>query len=303
MFLHSRNTYKTRKIMLLYCITSIVGFAFAFWGITISIAFNIWWINVINLLFLAISVMSFFLLYLENNDYDIKHYFNRKRFKELYDKLIDKYKIENKKIKKKIKKEAKDCFFQYGEIVVQNSELETLIFSDWLERYSQDNYIRRNNNDRLSVFLYYLLGITGLYGDYKSNLKNLMDVYSKEDISMLLDECLYVKNEFKEKCLFFCDYSCFASDEFLKNMYLELIYIIEGVIGLLSKEEFDSMMYNPNYYYSKDKRIACSIEEDNGMFNVLINDLQYRYVETLVESCESKEKAIEIIDDYLNTSN
>lgn len=299
MLLRFRNTYKTRKIMLIYSAISMITIVMASFAFMLSFIFNHWWLYLLLIICLSAFFFSFFLLVLENNNYKLKYYYNKKKFNTLYNEIIYKYNIESNKNKRKIKKEAKDQFYQYGEISVRYTEIETIVFADWLEKHSYDLYINGNVEDKLSYFLYGLLGVVGLYGNYRISVSNLINIYNKEEIKQLLDGCSFIKESFKDKCMFMYDHSSFVSEEFLKNMYLELIYIVEVIIGLINEEEFNSLMYNPSYYYSEDKCIVYQINKENNKFVVLEKDLQYHYIVKLEETYESEEEALSIVKQCL----
>lgn len=285
--------------MLLYCVISITCFMLGFFGLMALDLFKFGWLYVVTVLCFIVFFFTFFLLALENNNYNIKFYYSKKKFKILFNELISQYKIESKKSKRRIKRLVKDYFYQFGKIDVKNSGIETLIFDDWLGRHSMDVYLNGGAENKLDYFLYGLLAVTGLYGNYRINLNNLINIYNKDDIKELFDKCEYIKKPFKEKCMFMYDNPSFVSEEFLSNMYLELICIVEVFIGLISEDEFNSLMYNTAYYYSEDKTIAYTIEKDDDLYNVLVKDIQYGYEENIAEGLESEEIAIKIIEDRL----
>lgn len=299
MLLHNRNTYKTRKTMILYGIISIVCFTLGLFLIMASLIIEKWWMYLINILMFIIFFLSFFLLVLENNDYKLIHYFNKKKFNVLYNEFLLKYNINSKKNKRKIKKELLDYFYQFGELNIKNNNIETMVFIDWLENHSYDEYISGGSSNKLEYFLYGLLGVVGLYGNYRINLHNLINIYNKDEIKKLLENCLFIKQPFLDKCLFLYDYTSLISEQFLTNMYLELVYIIEGIINLINEDEFGYLMYNPNFHYTEDKKISYEIVKEDESFSIYIRDLQYDYIEKLEEKFNSENTAFETIKENI----
>lgn len=302
MFLTGRNTYKTKKVMLLYCVLCISCLLLFVIGIGASFIHNFWWVYALNVLFILGFFFTFFLLALENNNYNIKHYYSKKKFKTLYNDLIAKYKVENKKSKRRIKRVAKDYFYQFGKLDVMNSEVGTEIFSDWLNKHTYNHYLQ-NKEELFDYFLYELLRICHLGNNYRESINNTVKVYTKEDIIEMLDKLNYINISFKEKIVFIYDYTSFVREKFLKDMYMELLVIVECYIGLISEEEFDSLMYNSSYYYSDDKRIAYVVIEDENGFNVLLKNFLYEYEESVFVGCKSEEEALEIIKENLEIYN
>jgi hypothetical protein len=151
--------------------------------------------------------------------------------------------------------------------------------------------------NEIDFFLYILLAGIWNKNAYKIYLRNLANIYSRDELEIMIDNCICIKDSFKEKCLFIYDSPDFISDVLLNNMYFELILIIQCVIGILSNEEFEELMYNPNYYYREDKKIAYTIIEENELFKVYENNLELEYCSELVKECKSKEEAIKVIED------
>lgn len=303
MFITNRNTYHTRKIMVLYGVSSITCLILGYFGIILISVFKFWWLWVLTILFFLIHVFTFFLLLLENNDYKIKYYFDKKNFKPLYNELIVKYKVEGKKNKKKIKKQARDYFNQYGKIDENANDIGSIIFSDWLERHTYDKYINCKEEEKLDFFIYGLLGVVYMHGDYRENLNNLIKIHDKNEISILLDNCAFIKKPFKEKCMFIYDYPSFVSEKFLKDIYMELLMVTQGIIGLLSEDDFNERMYNPNYYYSEDKKVAYRIEEKKDLYDVIERNFMYEFDDPIITCCKSKEEALSVLKDCLKKYN
>ena len=299
LLLTGRNTYKTRRIMLLYCVLSIASFTLGFFGIMMLTIFRYAWIYVVTILCFLNFFFTFFLLALENNNYKIKYYYSKSRFKEEYEGVLSKYKIDDIRHKKNIKRYTKDYFYQYGLIEEKDNYFRSLIFDCWLEKQASVKYENCVGEEKLYHFLFGLFLISNKKGIYKKSFENLAKVYNREEFISLLDNCEYIKESFKDKCVSMYDCPSFISDEFLDNNYLELFYVIEGVIGLISTEEFGTLMYNEKYYYSDNKRIAYVIEEYDGLFDVIEKDI---YMDTNVNlrmGISSKEEAIEFINSVL----
>lgn len=302
MFLHFRNTYHTKKIMLFYCIISIMSFILGSVGVMALTIFNFWWLYVLTILLFFIFFFSLFLLVLENNNYNIKYYFDKKGFKKIYREIIIKYSIKYSANKRKIISKAKDYFYQFGEIDVKKADIEQFIFMDWLDRQSNLSGFSAYSQKYLEYFLYCLLKIMDTSTYHKEVLYDLMSLSSRNEIEKLFDECKYIKEPFKEKLLFIFDYPTMASEHFLRKLYTEIIYVIEGIIGLLALEKFENLMYNPCFYYSEDKTIAYMVEKDvdSELFNVCRMDLQNGCKELVVKGCKSEEEGLTIIKQNLN---
>lgn len=299
MRLTGRNTYKTRRIMLWYAFLSIVSFMLGFLGLMMLTIFRYAWIYVVTILCFLNFFFTFFLLALENNNYKIKYYYSKKKFKELYEEILRKYRIEDNKHKKIIRRFAKDYFYQYGVIEEKDTYFKSLVLDYWLEKQASVKYENCEGEEKLYHFLFGLFLISNKKGIYKKSFENLAKVYNREEFISLLDNCEYIKESFKDKCVSMYDCPSFISDEFLDNNYMELFYVIEGVIGLISKKEFESLMYNENYYYRNDKRVAYVLEEYDGLFDVIEKDI---YMDTNVNlrmGISSKEEAIEFINSVL----
>ena len=232
--------------MLLYGILSIVSFMLGFIGLMMVTIFKYVWLYVLTVLCFLNFFFTFFLLALENNNYKIKYYYSKKRYKKLYEGILDKYKIDDKKHKKIIRRFTKDYFYQYGIIEEKDKIFRSLVLDYWLEKQASVKYENCKGEEKLYHFLFGLFLISNKQGTYKKSFANLANVYNRDEFVSLLDDCEYIKESFKDKCISMYDYPSYISDEFLDNNYLELFYIIEGVIGLVSKEEFDSLMYNEN---------------------------------------------------------
>lgn len=301
MLLHFRNTYRTKKIMLFYCIISIISFMLGSFGVMALTIFNYWWIYVLTVLLFLLFFFNYFLLVLENNNYNIKYYYDKKGFKKLYEEIIIKYNVKYSKNKRKIRSRAKDYFYQFGEIDIKKSGLDEWIFVDWLDRQSNLSGFSANSQCYLEYFFYCLLKVMNSSTYHKEVLYDLISLSDRNEIEKLFDECEYIKEPFKEKCLFIFDHPSMSGEYFLRKIYMELIYVVQGIIGLLSLEEFENLMYNPSFYYSDDKTIAYTIEKDNDseLFNVCIKDLEYGYKELVVEGCKNEEEGFEIIKENL----
>lgn len=299
MLLTGRNTYHNRKIMLLYAALSIVSFMLAFLMIMVNAIFKKWWLSIIVILLFLTFFFTFFLLALENNNYNIRYYYSKKKFNKLYKEIIDKYDVYVLKIKKQIKSRAKDYFYQYGEIDLKKANIEILIFTDWLEKHSLEEY----HHSRFDLFCYNLLRIVGVYGDYRGNIKELIKIFDKEEVVTMLDKEEFISDEFKEKCMFIYDMPGFVKEDYLLNMYMELIFIIKGIIGLVSKEKFYNLFYNKDYFYSDDKSVACYINKNEDKYDVWVIDIESEYKEILVSDCKSIKEAKDVIKDNLNEYN
>lgn len=299
MLLRFRNTYKTRKIMLFYAIISITSFMLAAFGVMFLTIFNYWWIYVLSIAFFLMFFYAFFLLALENNGYKIKYYYDRKNFKKLYEELINKYKIESKKSKRVIKRITIDYFRQFGKIDEFDIDVKNEVFDDWLNRHNNGIAFSFKKEDMLDWYFYELLRTVYVKEDYRINIDNLVNMFNKEEINKLLENCIFVSKEFKEKCMFIYDYPSFVSKKKLSEMYFELILIIWGFLQILSKEDFDNTLYNPNFYYSKDKKMAYAIVKENDLFNVIEINLELETEEQITFECNSKELALQIINDKL----
>ncbi len=299
MLLRFRNTYKTRKIMLFYAIVSIASFMLAAFGVMFLTIFNYWWIYVLSIVFFLVFFYTSFLLILENNGYKIKYYCDRKNFKKLYEALINKYKIESKKSKRVIKRITIDYFRQFGKIDEFDIDVKNEVFDDWLNRHNNGIVFSFKKEDMLDWYFYELLRTVYVKEDYRINIDNLVNMFNKEEINKLLENCIFVSKEFKEKCMFIYDYPSFVSKKKLSDMYFELILIIWGFLQILSKEDFDNTLYNPNFYYSKDKKMAYAIVKENDLFNVIEINLELETEEQITFECNSKELALQIINDKL----
>lgn len=301
MLLTGRNTYKTRRVMLLYCVLCLSCLMLFVIGLGASFIHPFWWVHGLNIMFVMGFFFTFFLLALENNNYNIRYYYSKKKFKILFNDLLHKYKIDNKKVIRKIKKIAKDYFYQFGTIDIKACGIDVEIFDDWLNKHTY-NHIK-DKEQIFDYFLYELLGTSYLGGDYKERLYHLVNIYKKEYIIERVDECKYINADFKDKIIFVYDYTSFVSDNFLKNMYIELLLIIECYLDLIDTDEFNSMMYNSNYYYSEDKRIAYVINNDDNEFNIVIKNFMYSFEESVFLGCKSEEEALKIIRDNLERYN
>ena len=299
MLLRFRNTYKTRKIMLFYAIVSIASFMLAAFGVMFLTIFNYCWIYVLSIAFFLVFFYTSFLLILENNGYKIKYYCDRKNFKKLYEELINKYKIESKKSKRVIKRITIDYFRQFGKIDEFDIDVKNEVFDDWLNRHNNGIVFSFKKEDMLDWYFYELLRTVYVKEDYRINIDNLVNMFNKEEINKLLENCIFVSKEFKEKCMFIYDYPSFVSKKKLSDMYFELILIIWGFLQILSKEDFDNTLYNPNFYYSKDKKMAYAIVKENDLFNVIEINLELETEEQITFECNSKELALQIINDKL----
>lgn len=301
MLLHYRNTYKTKKIMLLYGFLSIISLMIVTAGIMLITIFNYWWLYVLTVVFLFGFFFNFLLLMLENNDYKLKYYYSKKKYKELYEELINKYNIETKEIKKIIKRETKDCFYQYGKLYEDYKMIKHFVMSDWLEKCLKEK--RTTQKKDFNLFIYDLLIVSGLYGDYKININTLINIYNKEEVSKELEKCPFIKKEFEEKILFIFDSPFLISEEYLKNMYFEIIYVAQGIIGLISEEEFNFAMYNNKYNYTNDKMIAYYIKEKDNKFVIIKKDFDCDYEEELNVVCVSEKDALSVIKDCIKINN
>lgn len=298
MLLTGRNTYKTRRVMLWYCVICLTCLMLFVVGLGASFIHPFWWVHALNVIFILGFFFTFFLLALENNNYNIKYYYSKKKFKTLYNKLILEYNVVSKKSKRRIKRIAKDYFYQFGKIDIMNSEVGTEIFSDWLNKHTYNHHLE-SKEERFDYFLYELLRVCHLGDNYRESLNNIVNSYTKEDIVEIVDKCEYINISFKEKIIFIYDYTAFVSEKFLKDMYMELLVIVECYIKLIGSEQFNNLMYNSSYYYSDDKRIAYIINKDNNGYNVLLKNFLYEYEESVFVGCKSEEDAIEIIRENL----
>lgn len=299
MLLRFRNTYKTRKIMLFYAIISIVSFMLAIFGIMFLTMFNYWWIYVLTTILFLVFFYTSFLLVLENNGYKIKYYYDRKKFEILYNEVINKYKIESKKSKRVIKRIAIDHFRQFGTIDEFDVDIKNEVFDDWLNRHTNGIVFSFKKEDMLDWYFYELLRTVYMQDNYRINVENLINIFNKETINELLENSIFVSSDFKEKCMFIYDYSSFVTRKTLNDMYFELVLIIWCFLGILSKDDFDNTLYNPNFYYSQDKKISYVIVKDNNLFNVVEINLELETEEQITFDCNSKEKALQIIQDKL----
>ena len=60
-------------------------------------------------------------------------------------------------------------------------------------------------------------------------------------------------------------------------------------------------MYNPYFYYSEDKRIAYTVIEEEGLFNVYEKNIGEDSAPRLDSQCENLEEALRIIEDRLKS--
>ena len=299
MLLRFRNTYKTSKIMLLYAIVSIVYCTLFSLGIMLLTIFNYWWIYVISIILFIVFFYTFFLLVLENNGYKVKYYYDRKNFKNLYNELIKKYKIESKKSKRVIKRISLDYFRQFGKIDEFDVDIKNEVFDDWLNRHNNGIAFSFKKEDMLDWYFYELLRTVYVKEEYRVNIDNLINIFNKEEINILLENCDFVSQEFQEKCMFIYNYPSFVSKKTLNDMYFELVLVIWGFLGILSKNDFDNTLYNPNFYYSQDKKMAYVIVKENELFNVVEINLELEIEEQITFDCDSEELAIQVINNKL----
>ena len=295
MFLRFRNTYKTKKIMLLYCFVCIISITLFALGILLLFMFNKWWMYLLLMFIFAVFVSSFFLLVLENNGYNVKYYFNKKKYKELYTSMILKYEIKNIK---EIKRETKDYFYQYGNLDEKNMEIRTLIITDWVDK-------QKNKQDKedINVFLCDLLQVVCSYEEYRYYLNYFIKKYSENQIINFMNDCKVIKKEFKEKCVFIYNNPMLVTFNFLDNIFIELMSIIEYKIGIIAEEGFNYKMYNDKYYYSKDKRIAYYIEKKEDLFVIFEKNFDVGYTQELLLSANDYESAEGIIKELIQKYN
>ena len=299
MLLRFRNTYKTRKIMLLYAILSITSFMLGTFGIMFITIFNYWWIYALSISFFIIFFYAFFLLVLENNGYKIKYYYDRKTFKKLYTELIKKYKIESKKSKRIIKKITLDYFRQYGKINEFDVDVKNEVFDDWLNKHTNGIIFSFKKEDILDWYFYELLKTVYVKEDYRSNIENLINIFDKNEIDKLLENCSFISKEFKEKCMFIFDYPSFVSKKILNDMYFELVLIIWCFLDILSNDDLNNTLYNPNFYYSQDKKMAYAIVKENNLYNVIEINLESESEEQITFDCDTQELAMQVINNKL----
>lgn len=301
MFLTNRNTYKTKKIMLLYACIALLSFTLGVFSLLLIFTFKKWWLYLTTIIFFIAYFFSYFLLVIENNNYKIKYYFNKNKFKKLYLKLLDKHNIEDEKCKRQIKKIAKDYYYQYGEIDENNSLLKSSILNDWVIKKSVINIQSISQKEKLEYFLFELYVLC----NKRSNIEyspNIKENYEKEELVNLLNESEFINDSFKDKCLTIYDKS-YIDEEFLDNLYLELIYVIEAVIGLISKEELDKVMYNTLYYYTNDKRVCFYIEKEYDLYSVVRKNIDLNDVYVYKTKYKSKEEALELVKEELEEYN
>lgn len=299
MLLHFRNTYKTKKIMLVYAIIAILSSLIATITLLFTSIFNYWWMYLIIVLFTMSFFYSFFLLVLQNNNYDIRYYYSKKKFKLLCNDLISKYNLEDIKTIKKIKKVSKDYFYQYGVINEKSSDIKDLVFNDWMIKQAHTS----SNLNSLNYFLSRLMVVCSDYNEYKLYLVKLVNATSKDEIINELDKLGFIDRSFKDKCIFIYDYNSFVNEKFLNEIYLELRYIIEVIIGLLTKDEFKDLMYNKDYYYSKDKRSVYLIRKEDDTYSVYEKDIEYDCQDLLRDDFKNEKDAISFIKEELNKQN
>lgn len=296
MLLHFRNTYKTKKIMLLYAFIAILSSLIATITLLFTFIFNYWWMYLIIGIFTISFFYSFFLLVLENNNYDIKNYYSKKKFNMLCDELIDKYNLEDSKNIKIFRKVSKDYFYQYGDINIKTRDIRDLIFNDWMIKQA---HIPSNVNP-LNYFLSRLMVACSDYNEYKLFLVKLVNATNKDEIINELDKLGFIDKSFKDKCVFVLDHTSFVNEKFLNEVYLELRYIIEVLIGLLTKDEFNDLMYNKEYYYSKDKRSVYLVKKEEDKYIVYEKDIEWDYLDLVKDDFESKKDAISFIKEELD---
>lgn len=261
MFLSFRNTYKTRKIMLLYAFIAIISMTLGLIPLGLLFIYHFWWLYVITGLLYISFFFFFFLLVLENNNYNIKYYYSKKKFKKLYNDIISKYNIGIKKYKNKIKRIAKDLFYQFGSIDEKNIEIRLAVFDYWLEKQSMVSIKDVDKENSLDFFLYILLAGATNSNAFKIYLKKLSDIYNKECFEQMLNRSPFIKDVFKEKCMFIYD--------------------------------------NPSFYYSEDKKIAYSIIEEDDIYNVYEKNIAMDYEIRLERQCENKEDALKAVEENL----
>lgn len=299
MFLSFRNTYKTRKIMLLYAFIAIISMTLGLIPLGLLFIYHFWWLYVITGLLYISFFFFFFLLVLENNNYNIKYYYSKKKFKKLYNDIISKYNIGIKKYKNKIKRIAKDLFYQFGSIDEKNIEIRLAVFDYWLEKQSMVSIKDVDKENSLDFFLYILLAGATNSNAFKIYLKKLSDIYNKECFEQMLNRSPFIKDVFKEKCMFIYDNPSFISDSLLDTIYIETLLIVQGNIGILSITDFENIMYNPSFYYSEDKKIAYSIIEEDDIYNVYEKNIAMDYEIRLERQCENKEDALKAVEENL----
>lgn len=301
MLLHFRNTYKERKIMLLYatiCIffVSIATFLF-FWGFCVEII----WYELLAIIFFYGSSKAYLLLLLENNNYKLKYYYSKKKFKEEYRKIIEKYNIQDEHVIKKMKVDAKDYFYQYGIIDIKLAKLDEWIVLDWLKIYSNKDNIVLTTKHKLNCFLCDLFGIIEINQDFKSEIEYLIKIYDKNEIMTLLSLNKFVKKEFIDKCEFLYTSTVFVNEKYLKSMYIEIFYIIKGIIGLINIDEFNNALYNSNYYYVNNKYTAFTIDEKEGKYDVYYVNVMRGDKDLWNNDFENKNDAINFIKEEIKS--
>lgn len=301
MLLTFRNTYKNSKIMLWYCIICILSILIGVNALLISFVFPFWWMYLISVFSFAIFFFSFFLLVLKNNNYKVKNYYNKKNFNRAYVEILSKYNIDSYKDKRDLKRIAKDHFYQYGVIDEKEYPIKFIIFNNWMKKQSYLNYQDYDINHKLDFFFSRLMIITCKHELYKIILENLIIAINRDEIIDLLDKCEYIQEGYKDKCKFILDYNRFVTDDFLDEIYLETKYMIELRLGLITKEEFLDIMYNPKYQYDKNKRYGYEIKKESNIYRVYKIDLEVGLRITLSYECENEKDANEIINEDLKT--
>ena len=281
--------------MLLYCTFAILSMIFGSFSLLACFVFPAWWIYLLVVIFFFTFFYSFFLLILENNNYKAKYYYSKKKFKLLYNRLIEKYNITSKKHKKMLKREAQDLFYQTGNIDEKFASIKFIIMDNWLTTQTFVNYEDCTKEEKLDYLLYLLMGAACYYDMYKQYLNNFQYILSKDELEELMNNCDYITDSFKDNILFVYDSPYLASENFLNDMYIELKYVIEARIGLVSLKQFKEAVYNPSYYYSKNKRVAYMIKNKGKKYYCVEINIEEGTFIDMDEMVDSKEEAIEII--------